>query len=422
MKVVSKELMDGVHLTCLWADKFKTNLISAQMVLPLQEERASWNALLPNVLRRGTARYPDMESLSKELDLLYGAQLNPTVRKKGENQCIGFVGSFLEEGYLPEKQHLLEPVVTLLGEMFCQPATNNGRFVSSYVEGEKQNLADLIRSSLNDKREYASRRLIQEMCRGEAYGVSRLGEESGIEKISAGKLYLYYQELLAQAPLELFYCGPLPVQRVERAFTEAFSMLPRRQIQPWNITAQRPAPEQPRYITECMDVTQGKLCLGFRCTAKDWPAMMMANVIFGGSSMSKLFMNVRERLSLCYYAGSAYHRSKGLLTVSSGIEVENYQKVLDEILRQLQAVQKGEWEDWEQESALRLLGSSLRSMEDSAGQMEDFLLGQAVLGSADSPESIMEQLQQVDARRISLAAESVRLDTVYFLKGEQEHD
>jgi len=422
MEMTRRELMNGVHLTYLPAGKFKTNLISAQFVLPLTRETASWNALLPNVLHRGTMRYPDMESLSKAMDLLYGAQISGTVRKKGENLCIGFVGSFLEEKYLPEKAALLEPVTALMGELLCDPATTSGRFIPAYVEGEKQNLIDLIRSSINDKRDYAAKRLIQEMCGDEPYGVMRLGDEKSVKKINNGKLFLYYQNLLATAPLELCYCGLIPPDRVERAFREAFASLPRQNIQPWGITQRRPAPETPRYVTEEMDVTQGKLSMGFRCESRDWAALMLANMLFGGSSTSKLFMNVRERLSLCYYASSSYHRVKGIITVQSGIECEKYQTVHDEILAQLAAVQRGEWEEWEKESALRMLINALNSLGDSAGQMEDFFLSQTVLDLGGTPESIRQQLLAVDDERICLAAQSIKLDTVYFLKGGESHE
>ncbi len=102
-------------------------------------------------------------------------------------------------------------------------------------------------------------------------------------------------------------------------------------------------------------MTQGKLAVGYRCTSDDYPAMVLANLIFGGTSNSKLFLNVREKLSLCYYASSSYARSKGILTVSSGVETKDFRRAEEEIGRQLAAVQRGDWEDWEQEGALQAI-------------------------------------------------------------------
>ena len=169
-----------------------------------------------------------------------------------------------------------------------------------------------------------------------------------------------------------------------------------------------------------MDVTQGKLSLGFRAGSDDAAAMLLANLIFGGYSNSKLFLNVREKLSLCYYASSAYHRSKGIITVSSGIEFKNYQTAYDEILAQLKAVQDGVFEPWEVDGARECLISSLRSREDSAGRMEENVLGQAATYQWESTGELIDALRAVTPERISAAAKTIVLDTVYFLTGEEE--
>ena len=168
-----------------------------------------------------------------------------------------------------------------------------------------------------------------------------------------------------------------------------------------------------------MDVTQGKLSMGFRCSSRDVPAMIMANLLFGGSSNSKLFLNVREKLSLCYYASSQYARSKGILTVSSGIETKDYDRALEEILRQLKAVQEGEWEDWELPGARSTILSSLQAMTDGQGAMENWFLGQNATGETETPAELAARLREVTPERIMAAAQSIQLDTVYFLKGKE---
>jgi len=173
-------------------------------------------------------------------------------------------------------------------------------------------------------------------------------------------------------------------------------------------------------VTEEMDVTQGKLSMGFRCDNTDIPAMIMVNLLFGGSSNSKLFLNVREKLSLCYYASSSFHRVKGIMTVSSGIETKDYQKAYDEILKQLQAVQRGDWEEWEVPGALSTMINSLQSLSDTQGGLENFYLGQAATGQAEAPEDLAAQLRQVTEERIMASAGTVKLDTVYFLKGKED--
>ena len=334
--VTRTQLAGGVFLTHLPAKKFKTNLLSAQFVVPLRWETASANALLAAILRRGTASCPDMGALAARLDQLYGARIDYTVRKKGEAQCVGFVASLIDDCFAPGGERLLEPAAALLGELICRPVTRDGLFLKEYLESEKTNLIDAIRSILNDKRSYADSRLLQEMCTGEPYGVPRLGNEQITAALHPQLLFDAYRDLISTSRLEIFYSGSAERSRVEDALRAALADLPRKDLVPLPELAPHALPEEPRFITERLDVTQGKLGMGFSCASADAAAMLLGNTLFGGSSNSKLFLNVREKLSLCYYASSLFHRQKGLITVSSGIEFENYQRAYDEIMAQLE--------------------------------------------------------------------------------------
>ena len=419
MNFTRKPIADGVNLTCLPARKFKTGLLSAQFAAPLSAQTAGAVALIPSVLRRGTVDAPDMGRLSARLDNLYGARIDETVRKIGEYQCAGFVASFLDDRFVPGSERLLEPVTALLGELFLEPVTENGAFLPAYFDSEKTNLLDAIGSIRNDKRLWAGRRLLSELCAGEPYGVSRLGEEAEVEALQVDGLYSSYRELLATAPLEIVYCGSASGEEVESALRAALSGLPRGEIR----TLPEMSPHTPRadvlHVSDAMDVTQGKLEIGFSCDSDDYMALLMGNVLFGGSSNSKLFMNVREKLSLCYYASSAFHRKKNLITVSSGIEFGNYQAAFDEIMEQLRMVQAGDWEDWEIDSARSILLNSYASLGDGQGKLENFYLSRAVSGFDDTPESMSESVRTMSVERIVEAMRTVKLDTVYFLKGKE---
>ena len=166
---------------------------------------------------------------------------------------------------------------------------------------------------------------------------------------------------------------------------------------------------------------QGLLGVGFPVGPHDRVAAFVMHTMFGGTSNAKLFLNVREKLGLCYYASSAYHRSKGLVTVSSGIEFENYQKSLDEIQAQLEAMKTGDWEDWELTGARSCIENGHRSIDDSAGRLEDFYMGQIATGQHNTPQELMDAALAVTPERIMAAARSVSLDTVYFLTGKEEN-
>lgn len=415
-----KEIMPQVYLTYLPADKFKTCLLSAYLVTPLTGETASYNALLPAVLRRGTVRCPDMESLSAELDTLYGATIDYTVRKKGERQCVGFICSAIDDVYAPGGEKLLEPLCSLLGELFLDPVTRSGRFLTEYVESEKQNLIDAIRAIRNDKKDWADVRLMQEMCADEPYGVLRLGDEESVRKINEQNLYQHYRKLLTTSRMEIIYCGSSGENRVVSALQEAFAALPRGAVPPMEPVRYYAAPREARTVEEEMDVQQGKLAMGWRCESDDIPAMIMANLLFGGTSNAKLFLNVREKMSLCYYAASTYVRSKRIMTVSSGIEVRDYDTAVNEILHQWELIKQGSWEDWEWDGALATMLSGLDALPDSQGATENYYLGQIAAELDETPEALGEMLRQVTAERVKTAASMTGLDTVYFLKGKEE--
>lgn len=412
-------LMDNVYLTYIPSEKFKTSFLSAQMVVPMEKETAHLNALLVNVLSRGTRQLPTMEDISRQLDMLYGARLEPVVRKKGENQTFGFIASCVDDRLLPNNERVLEPLADLLGDLFTNPATKNGRLNGDYLVSERANLADLIRSEVNDKDAYASFRLIEEMCSGDAYGLRRLGTAEEVEKISLQKLNKHYLAILPKARLELFYCGPASENRVSGMFRRAFATLPRHGEITLSPMTRHPYGRELRIIEETMDVTQGKLCIGFSTDSADSAATMLMNAMFGSASNSKLFANVREKLSLCYYAGSTNHWKKGIITVSAGIEFKNYQRALDEIFAQIEALKNGEWEDWELEGARNALKNSFRCIEDSASAMEDFFLGQIASNGEETLPGLMAAIEEVTPERIREAAERVIPDTVYFLKGKE---
>lgn len=412
-----KEIMPEVYLTCCEDHKFKTGLLSAQIITPLRRDTASACALLPSVLQRGTVRYPDMEQIGAALDEMYGAGLKVMVRKRGEALCVGFGIDFVDDILLGRQEKLLERCALFLGELFLQPVTRGGRFLSEYVASEKENLIHAIAGLRNDKREWADLRLIREMCADEPYGVDRWGDEESVRKLNQRTLYEEYRRLLCNSRMELFYSGSAAARTVEDALRDAFAPMPRGTVLPLPPLVRRSAPEEPRHITETMDVEQSRLAAGFRCGSLDAPAMMIASLLFGGSGNSKLFRNVREEKSLCYYISSAFVRSKNIMTLCAGIDSDAKDRVLDAAAGEWAAICRGEIEDWELTAAKKGAVSYLRSLGDSQSATENYYIGQAATGLSEQPEELAQSLLEVTGERVMAAAATVKLDTVYFLQG-----
>ncbi len=419
-----KRLADGVELAVTRTDKFKTGLLAATLTIPLSEDTATAGALIPEVLYRGTRNHPDMEKLSAATDGLYGASLSAGVRQRGESQCVSVLCSFIDDRYALDGSAVLEPAAALMGEVLLDPVLQDGAFRRDYVESEGANLADRIQARVNDKRSWAVFRLIQEMCAGERYAVDKLGSAEQARAMSPEKLWEAYQALLPAAKVTFYYGGSAEPERAEDAVRRSFAPLLTGRTAPvdcWVVAK----PKGPvRTAADAMDVTQGKLAMGFRTGgiavgSAEHPALLVCNTLYGGSANSKLFLNVREKMSLCYYASSMLDKIKGLMVVSSGVEFAQFDRAQEAILAQLEAVRRGEFTKDELTAAVRTTANSLRGRGDSQAQLEDDQLTRLLFHTAQEGEELIRAVESVTADQVVEAARKLELDTVYRLTGKE---
>lgn len=428
MNVTRKEIMPGVWLSHLREEKFKTACLSLSLLTQLQRETAAMNALIPYVLRRGCTRYRDMEALSARMEELYGSAVEPVVRRIGEIQCLGFFASLPEGAFLPGGESVLENVSMLVGELLLSPLKRGGLLYKPYVDSEKEKMLERLRARINEKRSYSVRRCIEEMCCYEDFAVGGLGGIDECEGINYQKLTKRYRELLQSSPVEVFYCGRESFDRVSAAMRDALMTLPRGEID-YDIgtdVRMNSLEEKPRFYEEKLDVTQGKLVIGFRLgqcmELPDIPALHVFNAVYGGGSFSKLFLNVRERLSLCYYAYSALELHKGIMLVSCGVDFDKFEPARDEIFAQLEAMRRGEISQAELAAAKACVASDLRSFEDSQAELEGFYLSNALMGAEYSPMELAELVDEVAVDSVQQIARSVECDMIYFLSGDGDSE
>ena len=413
------EILPGVYLTAVQSDKFKTGCFSLNLLRPMKKEEAAANALIPSVLLRGSERCPDIASISAKLDELYGASIGTLIRKKGEVQLVGFYCDYVQDEYVDEP--VFAPVMAFLAELLLHPRLENGAFPEAVVDSEKLNLENAMLSRINDKRTYAASQLIRTMCAGQPYGIPRIGEPEDLKNITAKSLYAHYWDLLATSRVELFYMGSLSPEAVTKVLQAALAELPRAEVFVPVGTTPAPQARPVQEKTERLDVTQGKLSLGFftDITAKDprYPALVLAATVFGGGATSKLFTNVREKMSLCYYASASFEKFKGVLSVSSGVEFSKLETAKTEILRQLEACKAGDITDNELESARGYLVSDLKIAMDSPGRLDDYYMGQILLEQDGTMQDLASAIARVTKQEAAEAIQALRLDTIYALEG-----
>ncbi|MDR2570774.1 MAG: insulinase family protein [Oscillospiraceae bacterium] len=423
--VYKSEILSGVSLTCINTDKYKAGCITVNFLCQLEHETASANALLPRVLRRGSAMLPDMERIAAALDDLYGVRIEPIIRKKGEIQCIGFYADFPDDRYIPNGENILEDTFGILGELLLSPNMHDGFFLEEYVQSEKSNLIDDIRAAINDKRGYSIDRLLEKMCADEAFGISKLGTESEVLAITRESLTKHYHELIKRTRIEIFYCGCADSERVKIAVQSMFKTLPKRlEVKiPETKIVYEPCIGTPRRFTEALDVAQGKLTIGFRLgdamINPDYPALMMLNALYGGGISSKLFLNVRERLSLCYYASSMLDKHKGVMLVASGVEFSMFDTALSEILAQLENIKNGDINDWEFTSAKRTIITSIKSALDRLSGLEELYFDSIISLVPYDPIMLSDMVEAVTIEQVIASAFGIKTDSIYFLSGNE---
>ena len=409
----------GVTLRYVRDSRFKQGCLSFQLVRPMRKEEAAQNAILPAVLLRGTRKSPDLRAVTQRLDELYGAAVSPLVRRVGDYQTTGLYCGFMDDRFALPGDRVLEPMLDFLRELLLESPLENGHFLSDVVESEKKNLISTIESDRNDKRVYAIQRLLRTMCVEDSFGIPRLGEIEDVTSVTPERLTAHYRQILRTSPIQILYVGSAEEEQVVSALRPLLASLER---EPMRLPVQTAfTPGQRQDITETLDVAQGKLCMGFttpinnRCP--ELPAMQMFNVIFGGGMTSKLFQNVREKMSLCYSIDASYYGAKGILLVNAGIDFDKEAVTRQEILRQLNACRQGEISESEMTAARESLLSSLRSVPDSPGSIENFVSTSSLSGLIYNRKEYMEAVEQVTLDDVVKCANTVTLNTTYFLKG-----
>lgn len=420
------ELLPNVWLTAVQTDKFKSGAMSATLLTQPGREFCAADRIIPSVLRRGTCGSPTMEALSARLDELYGMEAEPSVRSYGEVAGLGFQTFFCEGRFLPENLDTAAEAAKLLGELWMNPLTRGGRLLPDYVNSERDKALERLEGIINNKRGYAMQRLREEMCCCEEYGISIRERMAATEEIRYLSLTKHYRERLGSCPLELFYCGSEEPERIADLLHDVFLPMPRAGEMPDLGTDVRfdPLEDKPRFFDEAMEVEQGQLALGFRLgdfmEEPDPAVLKVFNTLYGGGATSRLFRNVREKLSLCYYAYSTCDIYKGVMFALAGIDPANRDRAQEEILAQLEDLKQGRIAEEELDAARRQLADALRSVEDSASQLENYYVNNVVLGLEESPSELAEEVLAVTADEVAEAAAGIALDAVYFLHGEDQ--
>jgi predicted Zn-dependent peptidase len=409
--------MKGYRLHIIKTEKYKTNTFVWRMKAPLNKQEVTQRALLPYVMQSNTKKYPQTTLLRSYLDDLYGASLFVDVQKKGEYHVISFTLEIANEKFLSDRTPLLKKAVELLAEILMNPNAENGAFDRATVEAEKRALKQRIQSLYDDKMRYSSFRLIEEMCKDEPYSAYIHGQMEDVDPITPEALFQFYQKAFGEDEMDFYVIGDVNEEEVYSVADELLHFQPRN---PKKIEASRIKKAiQEKEVREVQDVKQGKLNIGYRTHVvygdDDYFALQVFNGIFGGFSHSKLFINVREKASLAYYAASRLESHKGLMMVMCGIDNKNYQQAVTIIKEQLDAMKKGDFSDEELEQTKAVIRNQILETIDTPRGIVEVLYHNVVAGKNISLDDWLEKMEQTTQEQIIEVAKKIELDTIYFL-------
>lgn len=408
------ELANGIGFTTIIDEKFKTASIAVRFLTPLSRETAAVNAVGMGVLSTASRKYPEPAKLNEKLSALYGAGLTSFARKRGDLQVLGISASWLDNRYAFDGEDVSGEMLAIVRDCLFDPDTADGRFTDEPFQLTKTDLLDRIEAELNNKRGYAIAKAFENAFRGEPAANSCYGDKETASAVTPEAAYQAYRNVLETAQVEITLVAPSEIPGAAESFRQEFEKIDRRP-EPVTFRTVSPVKPEPETVTETMDVQQCKMVMCFKTGTDDIFAMRMLSVILGELPVSKLFLNVREKLSLCYYCVCGYSAAKGSFAVDCGVERKNIEKAKAEILRQIDSVIEGDISDEEMESALLSRDDILTSVGDTPASWSSWYFEHFCSGSSSEPAEEFLDYKAVTKARIVHAAESLKLDTVYIM-------
>lgn len=413
-----RKIADGVYFSSITDKRYKKNLISVAFSAQLSEDTATENVIVPVLLTKCNSKLPTYKAFNNKMSRLYASGIGGTAGRQYDLQTISFGAYYLDDIYALSGEKMTGIMTDILIDCLTSPVTENGVFSEKFVELEKKTVIDNIETAINDKRSYAIERAMKTICKGEPASVCSYGTVEKAKLITPDSAYKAYRRMLETMPCEIICTGCSDFDGVAEKFAAAFEKAGRHDIENTTI-ALSPVKTQTEEVTERLTVNQSKLVLGFKSHSDDDAALVLLQKIFGGTTSSKLFRNVREKMSLCYYCSAARNDLKGIMLVNSGVENENIEKTKEAVIDQLEEIKNGNFTNEDINFAEMAIKNDFKSVADSAGNVSNWYFDCIRKNDIVTPEEKLGRYLGVSKERIIAAAKSMVLDSVYVLTGNE---
>lgn len=418
---MSIQLNEGVHLHVLPTKKYKTIRIMLKFRAPLNKKTITKRAMLANLLETNSKKYPTQTALRSALSNMYGANFGTAVSKKGNTHILTFSLNLVNEKYLSQGDNVLQEGIDFLKEVIFHPNAENEHFHEKTFKREKENMEDYYESLFDDKQTYASLALQELFFEDVNQQTPSVGSKENLKDISPANLYEYYQDVLNQDKIDIYVMGDVREDEIQLAFGQ-FDFSPREVVKTSSFYTET-AINEVKNKTEKQEVIQAKFNLGYTTNVfyhdSSYYAAQVFNGLFGGFPHSKLFMNVREKESLAYYASSSMDTFRGMMTVQTGIDVQKVDQVREIIALQLKEMQTGNFTDESISQTKEMLKNQLFQSEDNPGSVIERIYAlQLAKGDVLSIEEWVTRIEKVTKEDIIEVANQVKLKATFFLTVE----
>lgn len=402
-------------------DKFKSIYISYNFTMEVKENSAfSNNAVLGALMAKSSRKYQTQKEIEKYLNSLYGANYDVNVEKYGDLYNLEFRIEYINKKFLPGNEDLLENILNFLKEMIYNPAD----WTDENIKREKEFILERINERKDEKLKYGVQRAEELLCKDEPFGVFLYGDQDNVQNVDKDVLKNAYSELLKSCVTVIISGNLEGYDNIEETFNEVFKKIEfsSKEVTDLIYNTKRESDNKTEEVKEYQDTTQSVLSLGLRikdCTIDDFYALNLYNAILGTTPSSKLFQNVREKESLAYTVRSRYYRFKDIIVIFAGINKENYQKAVDVIKEQIEAIKTGEISKEEFESAKDSLMADLLEWKDSKIAMAKMKFANIIaFKDADiTVEDMRERMSKVTLEDVIRVANLVSVEKIFVLGG-----
>lgn len=411
-------LGDNIGYAAFADEKFNTCSIRITMIVPMSRDTVSEYAVAGDILSDVNSCYPTIAAMNEKLSELYGASLSSSISQRGDQQIISLSSSWLADRFAIEDEEITKEMLNIVTDCLFNPLADDNGFNEDIFRLSKKEILDSIDARFNDKRDYTITKARETAYKGEPSEISATGSRESAEAVTPESAYKAYKKLLETAQIEIGFVAPTEHPEIPLLFKEKFASISRNSCR-YSFYAPSPLKNSPVISAEEFDVRQAKIALNFKYDTDDIDAVHLMCVIWGGTPVSKLFMNVREKLSLCYYCACRMSEFKNTIIVDCGVEKANIEKASDEIMAQLEEIRNGNISDEELQSALLALENAYTSFGDTPASYISWYFDCMCRDKYISPTEHLEELFAVTKERIIEAAKNIKFDSAYHMLNKE---